>query len=361
MKGFTREELLLLAWEKPILAQLEITDRCNQHCPFCQTGKQGGTGASDMTLDQWLTIIPKLKNIGVRRLDYTGRESFTSPYFTELLAYCREEDFEIKVNTNGTFAVSGVLPFVDEIIFSVHGLHQVHDHVVGNVGSFAELEVNVERTVRAGKKASINMLLIKANYHQLLDVFAYFNEKYGIWKFAPSLPIPSLYGSEFSDVALTVNRELLMGYMASLRAIPQDKLVLKHGFHSIFLSEPKHYQDNGLLLPNCAAGKYKLVIDNDGSVYPCNYFKGDQFYCGNILTGDEHDIWKNGKGFQQFRQLVLDEQIPTECHGCLKKSRCFSGCRAWSTVYQEGGFANAKDQRCELGSAFVGSGINHEM
>lgn len=355
MNGFSRRELLELAWEKPILAQVEVTSRCNQRCRFCYTGNKITETKADLTLTQWQDIITKLRNLGVKRLDFTGRESFMYPDLGALVGWCKKLGFEVRINTNGTFNVSNVLQHVDEMVFSVHGIGSIHDEIVGKAKSFDLVEANIKRTVSAGVKASINMSLVKSNYHQMIEVFNHFESAYGIHKFAPSIPVLSRFGSAFEEVALVLSRELLKDYMDNLKKIPKHKLTLKHGFHSIFINDREHYHDAGLLLPNCAAGKYKLVVESDGKVFPCNFFKSKEFFCGNILTDNEHKIWKSGKGFKHFRQLVLGEKIPKECTNCLKKSRCYSGCRAWASTYEEGGFENAKDRRCDLGSAFIGS------
>jgi len=351
--GFSKQELLELSWEKPILAQLKLTDKCNQNCIFCYSGYKSSPSTPDLPLESWQRILCKLENLGISRLDFTGRESFMYPRFAKLANWSKKRGFEIKINTNGTHDVSCVLESADEIIFSVHGLCTIHDEIVGYRGSFALLETNYGRVIAAGLQASINMSLVKTNYHQLLDVFTYFNSRYGVHKFAPSIPVPSLGGKIFKESALTMSRELIEDYLSRLKQIPTEKLTLKHGFHSVFINNREWYKDSGLLLPNCAAGKYKLMVENDGRVFPCSFFKGNEYYCGNILTDDEKQIWKNGYGFERFRRLILEERIPEQCQMCLKKPRCFSGCRAWTTEYQEGGFDYAKDRRCDMGSAFI--------
>ncbi len=359
MYNFSKKDLLNLAWEKPILAQLEITSKCNQKCIFCYTGKKKETD-NDLSLTQWKKIIKKLKNLGVRRLDFTGRESFLYHDFVKLLRWCKEQGFENKVNTNGTFDVANILDYVDEIIFSVHGLNKIHDQIVGKQGSFALIEKNIKKCSSSRVKVSINMSLLKSNFTQMNEVFEYFNSRYNIYKFAPSLPVNSLFGKDFEHLSIVLNKKIFKIYMDNLKKIPKSKLVLKHGFHSIFINDPLHYKDeNDLLLPNCAAGKYKLIVDSDARVFPCNFFKSDEFLCGNILTENEKEIWFFGKGFLHFRNLILKEQIPKKCGFCIKKSRCFSGCRAWSESYNKGGFKNARDKRCKIGDAFIGSGNNH--
>ena len=357
MNGFTKEELLQLAWAKPILAQLEITNQCNQDCAFCYQKRT--LDKPDLSLTEWQVIISKLLNLGIRRLDFTGSENFMSPYLKDLLVWCKQKKLEIRVNTNGTYDVSDCLPYIDELVFSAHGLENIHDMVVKRPGSFKSLEKNVLRSSQAGVKTSINMTLVKSNYHQLVEVYDYFTALFPIHKFAPVIPISAPQGNEFIDQFLEITPELIDDYKCRLSLIPSTQLLLKQGFHSIFIDDLTHYQNSKFPLPNCAGGKYKLIIDSDGRVFPCNFFKSDEFYCGNMLTDDEQSVWKNGKGFVRFRNIVLEEKISKKCGACAKKLKCFSGCRAWSSNYQTGGFEYVNDQRCEMGCAFIGSRNNN--
>lgn len=353
VNGFTKKELYSLAWEKPIMAQVELTGNCNLECFHCFRGCRLKR-FQDKSKEEWFVVLNSLYDLGVRRIDFTGSESFLYPEFISVLEFSKQKGFEIRINTNGTIDVSLAIKYIDEIIFSVHGLKDVHDKIVRCGGIFQEVEKNISIASNSGIKTSINMSLFQSNYNQLLEVFNYFDSKYNICHFAPVIPISSRLGNDFGEEALKFSSKLLADYIKKLKSIPKEKLVLKHGFQSVFINEPKHYNHSPLLMPNCAAGKYKLVIDCKGDVFPCNFFKENEYFCGNVFTDDMKLIWKEGKGFQIFRDLVLDEKIPEECFSCFKKERCFSGCRAWNEKYGEGGFDYEKDWRCTTGSSFAG-------
>jgi radical SAM protein with 4Fe4S-binding SPASM domain len=303
-------------------------------------------------LEQWHTIIAKLKRLGVRRLNFSGGENFLYYRFAELVAYAKLEGFEIIINTNGTFSCKAIAGMVDEIIFSIHGLGQTHDYITDVPGAFERVSQHI-REVASLVRVSVNTVLIRRNYFQMNDVFDLFDGACGLHKFSPTISIKSLFGFKHDKQALEITPELLADYRVRLSRIPPRKLELKHGFQSIYFDDPALYVKPAFPLPNCAGGKYKLVVDHDGAVYPCNFFKGPEFHCGNILNEDEWEIWRNGKGFNLFREMVLQEAIPHKCQGCLKKPRCFSGCRAWAMQYEKGGFQNAADVRCEPGNAFT--------
>jgi radical SAM protein with 4Fe4S-binding SPASM domain len=352
---FSREDLYGLAWGKPVLAQIEISGNCNQHCLHCFRGHREPVVVQDLPFSSWQLMLNKLFRLGVRRLDFTGSESFLHPELARILEWTKGKGFENRINTNGTIDVEPVLKFADEIIFSVHGLGSIHNKIVGNRGAFGLVENNIFRTSKSDTRVSINMSLFKSNYHQMLNVYRHFDSRYNLHSFSPTIPVSSRYGNSFGKQSLAMNRALVADYLSKLGKINRDKLVLKHGFHSIFINDQRHYRGENFPLPNCAAGKYKLIVDHDGSVYPCNFFRGEEFFCGNLLHNDEADVWKNGRGFKKFRSLVLDERLPGKCNSCLKKAKCFSGCRAWAEHYRKGGFYENRDSRCAIGSAFIRS------
>jgi len=354
IEGFTRQELLELSWDKPVMAQVELTRNCNHSCVFCFQGCSSNVVHTDLTEGQWKTIIGKLENLGVKKINFSGGESFLHNDFVSLVEYARAKGFEIVINTNGSFSCEGIVDYVDEIIFSVHGLGKTHDEIVGTGNSFSLVEQNILR-VASRVRVSINMVLVALNYEQMNQVFDYFSARCRVYKFSPTFSVRSRFGSHHDKWALVITKELLDDYRERLMRIPDDQLGLKHGFQSIYYSDPEIYAFSAIPLANCAGGKYKLVVEYDGSVYPCNFFQGDEYYCGNLLTDNEHEIWENGRGFVRFRELVLGEKIPDRCIGCAKRFKCFSGCRAWSTKYQKGGFENAEDIRCEPGNAFIRS------
>lgn len=355
--GFTREELLELSWEKPVMAQIAVTRNCNQRCLFCFRSCGPEDVYPELSLVEWKTIIGKCRRLGVRKLNFSGGESFVYPYLLPLVIWAKEQGFEIVINTNGWFDVREIGHYVDELIFSVHGIGKMHNQIVGigKEDAFGMLESNIAIASKISAKVSINMVLVRTNYDHVIQVFDYFNSRYGLYKFSPTIAIKSLFGRQYGKNALDVTKELLESYVTILRQIPGQQLQLKHGFQSIFFNDPQIYMSASIPLPGCAAGKYKLIIEHDGGVYPCNFFRGPEFYCGNLLEEDEGNIWQAGKGFIRFRELVLKEKISDECADCLKRTMCFSGCRAWSTKYEEGGFEYAQDLRCVLGHAFIRS------
>lgn len=364
INGFSKNELFDLIWTKPTLAQIELTRKCNQNCCFCFQGCKSNNEYNDLSLDEWKLIIKKLKSLGVNILNFSGGEVFLYSDFIELLDFSKNLGFKIVVNTNGTIDVTDAVKYIDELIFSIHGLPSTHNLIVGNTSSFNKIEKNVSIANSSKTSILINMTIIKENFNEIEAVFNYFNKKYNIDKFSPTIAIQSNTGSIISQSnVLDLNSDLFKEYFSILDRIPPEKLNLKHGLHCIYNNNKLDYKDSQIKSPNCIGGKFKLIIQYDGSVYPCNFFLIDDFYCGNILTENEFDIWKNGKGFNLFRNLVFEEKVPDDCKKCIKLDKCYSGCRAWTEKYRKG-FSNTtnggciyneQDLRCKITNAFIGN------
>jgi radical SAM protein with 4Fe4S-binding SPASM domain len=352
---FTREDLLKLSWQKPMMAQVELTRDCNQSCLFCFEACSPKSKYPILSVDQWKAIFRKLKNLGVFRLNLSGGENFLYPGFTELVEFAKAEGFIVIINTNGTFSCKTVAGLADDIIFSVHGLGNLHDQITNNPGAFSQVCKHLEEVVGV-TRICVNTVLIRPNYQHMNSVFDYLDGRFGLHKYSPTLSIKAITGYNHDEYALDLTPELMNDYMKRLSLIPRKKLEMKHGLQNICVDDPSVYMNQAFPLPNCAAGKYKLVVDYDGAVYPCYFFRGPEYYCGNILREDEFEIWQEGKGFNRFREAVLQEMIPVKCNGCIKRNTCFAGCSAWTSRYnaEKGTFEHDADRRCEIGNAFVG-------
>jgi len=353
---FSYNELFTLSIAKPIMAQIKLTNSCNQNCIFCLAGidQTDKMMVADLSKEDWFKILSKLKMLGIKVLNFTGGETTLYGGLPEILSRSKKMEFNVVLSINGLKDISIFKGLIDKASFSVHGIGDIHNDIVGFDGAFDLVLTNIQKSIAVGIKSSLNMVLLKDNYDFLEDVY-YFFSKFNLESYSFTVAVNSSTGFDFNSRSLIITKRFFSDYLKRLGQLPANKITTKHGLDVILYNCPEKYTKIAVPLPNCAAGKYKLVIEADGSVYPCNFFRTPEYYCGNILHGDVFEIWQNGQGFQPFRRLVLEEKIPDKCQSCIKKRVCFSGCRAWTNGYKEGGFYNEPDSRCELGDAYVGA------
>ncbi|MEA2088852.1 MAG: radical SAM protein [Patescibacteria group bacterium] len=339
----------------PNMAKFEMTDECNGFCVFCFAGCNKKEPTQLLSFETWMNISQKIKNFGINFLNLSGGELFMFPDFYEAVRIFKEQGFKIGLNTNGTFDVNNILPFLnqdDMLIFSIHAHTKLQDRIIGFDKAIEKVKKNLEVCQNYPVKVCINMVLINLNYDLLLDNFNYWNENYKIHQFAAFMPVPFI-GNNFEKHALEINESLILDYAEKLKKIPADKLTFRGGFQNLFLPSSDSYFDNNS--PDCAGGRDKIVVKANGNVYPCDYFTTAEYFCGNILQADIASIWENGQGFKFFREYKL----PTNCKSCAKAHKCYGGCRAWTYKYQKGEFSDERDFRCDfIGSSFARDGIN---
>ena len=353
IKGFSKEELIQLIWSRPNFAQVELTRNCNFRCKFCFENCDAKDKYEDMPPEKWKKVVDDLYDLGIKKIHFSGGENFLYPHFIDIVAYAKEKGLYNLINTNGSIDVTDILKYSDEFVFSLHGYGKVNDEITGFKGSFNRTVNNIEKALNAGKKVSVNTVLIKENFENYKKLYTYLESKFENLTYSPTMAIPCYTGKKFDSLSVPINKENMKKYLSYVKMIGKDKFVYKHGLYGLLGEE----LDEIIQMPVCAAGKSKLIIKYNGNVYPCNFFQTDEFLCGNVFEEDLKEIWQNGKGFEKFRKYYLNNNLPQECMNCKKHNNCFSGCRAWtkSYIHNEAEVKKEGDVRCEIIDAHVGA------
>lgn len=76
----------------------------------------------------------------------------------------------------------------------------------------------------------------------------------------------------------------------------------------------------------------QLVVEADGTCYPCDFYCLDEFECLNINEADINDILRC-EGLRKF--FEHDEPKNTLCANCRVKTLCGGGCKRYRTLYNQ--------------------------
>ncbi len=76
----------------------------------------------------------------------------------------------------------------------------------------------------------------------------------------------------------------------------------------------------------------QLVVESDGTCYPCDFYCLDEFECANINTSDINDIL-NSDGIRKF--FEYDEPKNNLCSSCKVSILCNGGCKRYRKLYNE--------------------------
>lgn len=76
----------------------------------------------------------------------------------------------------------------------------------------------------------------------------------------------------------------------------------------------------------------QLVVEADGTCYPCDFYCLDEFECLNINEADINDIL-NCDGLKKF--FEFDEPKNKLCETCQVKTLCGGGCKRYRSLYNQ--------------------------
>lgn len=167
----------------PTNAMIELGNVCNLHCLMCPRefiyGKEMDKGF--MPLERALRIVdelyPYLDSIGLTGLG----ETILYPHLAEVARYIKQKkkSIIITISTNAHFnnyreAITPVLPYVDNIQFSVDGVGEVYETVRPKT-NFQTIEDNIRYTVQAGKDVTfmLNCVVMPENYRDMKNVVSF--------------------------------------------------------------------------------------------------------------------------------------------------------------------------------------------
>ena len=318
---------------------------CNLRCKYCFyhdiTEKRKIPSYGIMSLDTIETIVKKVCDYlpsGECTIAFQGGEPTLTglDFFKAFVEYQKKYKsdkliFHNAIQTNGMVIDEEWAKFLSENNFlvgiSLDGHEDIHDlyRIDANEnGTFArvmesihllekyKVEFNVLTVVTAQVAKNIDKIykFFKENnlkYQQYIACLDPLDQKHGQYKYSLS---PSLYG-----------RFLCHLFDQWYNDIQKGEFVYNRYFENLVGMLIGHLPESCGLIGHCAR---QVVVEADGSVYPCDYYVLDQYRIGNLITDGFDDIEENRdkSGFIQH-SMVINEK----CKYCKWAKLCRGGCR----------------------------------
>ncbi|RMG67147.1 MAG: radical SAM protein, partial [Nitrospirae bacterium] len=240
--------------------QFYPTLRCNKNCAFCFN--QGLELCDDTTLEDYQTIVKKLKNNGVSSVDIMGGEPLLNSDISSIVDATLKSGLEVNISTNGTVK-KGIRDLLQRFSGSIR--------LGVSVNSLKDLRESAEiiRTFRTITKTVYNEKVVEETTRAVLSLK------------------PKRHYILYPDILNGGSSSYKIPFYSFYHIWQKRYAPLGIGavFCGGFLPEP----ENSHL--RCPAGTVKIGILPDGSVYPCNLFFGiKDFYLGNIYTHSLEEI-----------------------------------------------------------------------
>jgi MoaA/NifB/PqqE/SkfB family radical SAM enzyme len=115
-----------------------ITARCSQACPYCW-GPRRFRNPVDTEIAQ--RIITRIKNLGIRRIVFTGGDPLQRQDAPDLVRFAKEIGLETALSTTGDFVIPEILeslsPYLDLISLPLDGSAEIINSKTKHSGHFS--------------------------------------------------------------------------------------------------------------------------------------------------------------------------------------------------------------------------------
>jgi radical SAM protein with 4Fe4S-binding SPASM domain len=333
------------AFSDPFWLQWHLTDACNLSCRHCY--REPGVMRREAPVEALEAVVRRyaafLAGRGLEgRIQLGGGEPLlaTDPLFTVIRA-ARTHGIPCRVMSNGTvvtaeLARSLVDLGVEVVQVSIDGGREAHDALRGD-GTFERACAGAALLARAGIEVTIAATLCRENADQVEPV-ARAAASVGARRLAFSRIVPRGAGAGLRDELLSP-----AGWLAAQVSMLEHArrygvaLMARDPTFAVLLSRP-HATRVPRRAGGCAAGFNGLVIDPDGTAFPCRRLPVP---VGNVFEQGFDEIWAS----PVLETLRRRDALRGACGACRLRWLC-GGCRA--VAHATTGDMMAEDPQCPL-------------
>ena len=332
---------LIFGRARPSMVSVNITEKCNQHCIYCEIGNDTFQNSeSDLSKEDLFWIIDQMALNGIKRLSINGGEPFLFNELLEVVSYAYQNGIQCNITSNG-MTISKLAAEDLRILKNCKTLINIsidsfQEDIQSETRGVPSALNNAIKSLQALQKYDIPLTVLSAiskyNYHELFDSLLKAQE-YGV---SQILYQPIIYYSNFPDKAVidekynfNVDIDKLDILQDQLRKI--SKYEKKHHINtnvyrilpwieqyiqSARLSNGTFFFNNLLKKFYCREAFAVIDIGYQGDIQACGLVGSDV----NIRNRDTNgllDLWKKASG--PLQNDILNAKFPAACNACSHK------------------------------------------
>jgi radical SAM protein with 4Fe4S-binding SPASM domain len=314
----------------PTLADIQITTKCNLHCPHCyaESSSEGkNIGWEDLNL-----ALDVFEKEGIFQVALGGGEPTLHPRFIEIIETVRKRGMVPNLTTNGkelTAEVAGAMGrYCGAIALSIEGLGKEFER--RRNFSWKKFCQSAELLKECGNKLVFQITVSDSNIEKLprlVDSLLDF-QPYGIILLAYK---PVGRGKFFDDVLAVKKNDSVKKILKKCLDKVEGKTRI--GFDCCFAQgiiemAKEILPFNFKVVEGCSALRNSLAITKDLDVVPCSFI---DYTVGNLRYQSLSDVWF-GERADEFRKKIDINIKKQPCAECLLKNQCLGGCPEFNLV-----------------------------
>jgi uncharacterized protein len=327
--------VMRLSLTKPVTTlELVVTLNCNLRCDYCFVGgKTAGTAMSQDTaahaIDFLFAHCAHKKDLEV--VFFGGEPLLELDLLRGAAAYARAraadsgKSVRFSITTNGTLLDDAAVDFAEEFgilyMLSLDGAratHDTHRRTIDGQGSFDRIARNVPKLKRRQEWLAARMTVSPDTAATLADDVRILFDM-GINQFFIE---PDFFAEWTKEEISTYQEQYCAVADLYIRLRAGSEPIRIVDFESGLEERRKRYRRQW----GCHAGRGRLTVTPDGSLYPCNRFA---FLNGGAEQYRLGDLDQDIRQFGMLRDLMDERDIVRPaCMGCDMAEYCAGGCPA---------------------------------
>jgi pyrroloquinoline quinone biosynthesis protein E len=307
----------------PLWLLAELTYRCPLHCAFCYNPVNYVDHRSELSTDEWLSVIRQARALGAAQLGFSGGEPLLRDDLEVLVGEARKLGFYTNLITSGIGLTDARLAALKDA-----GL----DHIqLSFQDSTQELNDFLSSTRTFDLKRRVATLIKKHGFPMVMNCVLH---RYNLPHVDKIIDMALAMGAEYLELANTqyygwahANRAQLMPTAEQLREA--EAVVERYRSElgtrcKIYFVVPDYFEKRPKRCMN-GWGSVFLGIAPDGAALPCHTARSlPGLTFPNVKDVPIQSIWYESDAFNRFRGV---NWMKAPCKSCEEKVIDAGGCR----------------------------------
>ncbi len=157
-----------------------IGKRCNFDCSYCGSSVHDNF-SPHMPYEKITESIDTIRSSTDKKIKigWTGGEPFVHPKFIDIIKYAKEQAnvFRQTVVTNGTVpfkTYEKALPYLDQVSFSYHFEHTIHDKIINNIENVFKYYSDKD----CADEVKVHMMMLPGTFDKAEEIIKYLRSKH---------------------------------------------------------------------------------------------------------------------------------------------------------------------------------------
>ncbi|MHB1456775.1 MAG: radical SAM protein [Armatimonadota bacterium] len=309
---------------------INLTRKCNLRCRFCYNldvlPNDASTDLSSHEIISFLKSIKKYLSKNPTLAILGGEPTIFPDKLFDIAAYSIRNGFNTLVSTNGilindNFSIRARNTAL-QVQVSIDGHNaELNDPVRGN-GTFEKIVKGIKILVRNDVHTIISMVCHSGNIEYLEDFYR-FAELLGVNE-ARFIPLKQIGGAQHGEFTPVSTKDMIVKAYNMLCNNPGLVKFMGRDALSIMANTCRY----SIRKQSCGTGLQTLLLDSDGSIYPCLNNNVPEFKAANIRDAsfEFHRVWKNSLVLRNIRKQTAVNNVDAKCAQCPVRYWCLGGC-----------------------------------